>query len=80
MSVGNIVSAEVEEITEGAGGRVFLGVFGTFRGRSGVQTDARAWYVFWLVNGKVARAELFWVRGRALEVAGLGGQSPPSRD
>ena len=74
MSVGEIVSAEVEELTEGISGRVFLGVSGTFRGGSGgvgTEFDARAWYVFWLVNGKVAKGELFWVRNRALEAAGL---------
>ena len=63
---------EIEEITEGNGGRVLLGVLGTFRGESsGVETEARAWYVFWLVDGKVARGKLFWARDRALEAAGL---------
>lgn len=72
MSVGEIVSAEVEEITEGSSGRVLLGVFGTFRGgSSGVETEARAWYVFWLVDSKVARGKLFWARDRALKAAGL---------
>lgn len=74
MSVGEIASAEVEELVEGSDGRVLLCVFGRFRGgSSGVQTefDARAWYVFWLVDGKVAKGKLFWARRQALKAAGL---------
>ena len=74
MSVGGeIVAAEIEEM-EVSDGRVLLGVFGTFRGRPGgalAEFNARAWYVFWLSHGKVSRAQLFWVRGQALEAAGL---------
>jgi ketosteroid isomerase-like protein len=63
---------EVEEIAEGSGGRVFLGVSGTARGKgSGLQTAARAWYVLSLVDGKIARWKLFWARDDALEAAGL---------
>jgi ketosteroid isomerase-like protein len=71
---GKIASAEIEEIAEGSGNRVLLGVFGTFRGRpAGHETEfnARAWYVFWLRDSKVSRAQLFWIRGQALEAAGL---------
>jgi ketosteroid isomerase-like protein len=72
MSVGDIVSAEVEEIAEGRGGRVLVGVFGTFRGgSSGTEFEARAWYVFWLVDGKAGRVKLFWARDQALKAAGL---------
>ncbi len=76
MSVGDIASAEVEELAEGGDGRVLLGVFGRFRRESsGVQTEfnARAWYVFWLVDGKVAKGKLFWTRNQALKAAGLSG-------
>ncbi len=69
MDVGNIASAEIEELQE-RDDRVLLGVYGTFRGRYG-DFDARAWYVFWLANGKVARAQLFWARDQALKAAGL---------
>jgi ketosteroid isomerase-like protein len=71
---GDIVSAEIEEIAEASESRVFVGVFGTFRGRPDVgytEFNARAWYVIWLRDGKVARAQLFWVRREALEAAGL---------
>ena len=72
IDVGQIANAEVEEITEASSGRVLLGVFGTFRGTSsGAEFDARAWYVFWLVDGKVAKGKLFWDRAQALEAAGL---------
>jgi ketosteroid isomerase-like protein len=72
LEVWEGVNGEVQEITEGSGGRVFLGVFGTFRGgSSGVKTEARAWYVLWLVEGKIARWKLFWARQQALEAAGL---------
>ena len=75
MSVGGeILNAEIEEIAEATGERVLLGVFGTFRGRpDGRETEfnARAWYVFWLREGKVRRTQLFWIRGEALKAAGL---------
>jgi ketosteroid isomerase-like protein len=72
LEVWDSVHAEVEEITEGSDGRVFLGALGTFRGgASGVETEARAWYVLWLVNGKIARWKLFWARDDALTAAGL---------
>ena len=75
MSVGGqIVNAQIDEIAAAGDNRVLLGVLGTFRGRpDGEQTEfsARAWYVFWLRDLKVARAQLFWIRGQALEAAGL---------
>jgi ketosteroid isomerase-like protein len=63
---------EVEEVTEANDGRVFLGFLLTARGRgSGVDTEARAWNVFWLVDYKIARRRLFADRDEALEAAGL---------
>lgn len=62
---------EIEEVTGDGGGRVFLGVHGTFLGSSGTETEARAWYVLWIARGKVSRWQLFWDRGRALRAAGL---------
>jgi hypothetical protein len=63
---------DVEEITEGSGGRVLLGGLGTGRGKgSGVETEARTWYVLWVEDGEVARRKLFWARDEALEAAGL---------
>jgi ketosteroid isomerase-like protein len=72
LEVWESVRAEVEEITEGKGSRVLLGVSGTFRGgSSGAETEARAWYVVWLVDGRISRWKLIWDRSEALEAAGL---------
>ena len=71
---GQILDTEIEELAEASGGRVLLGVFGTFRGRPAgkeIEFNARAWYVFWFREGKVSRAQLFWIRREALEAAGL---------
>jgi ketosteroid isomerase-like protein len=64
---------EVEEITEASDDRVFLGILIRARGRaSGVETELRAWQVFWLTDGKIARRQgPFWARNEALEAAGL---------
>jgi ketosteroid isomerase-like protein len=73
---GKVVSAEIEELAETSDQRVLLGVYGTFRSQSGGRENefaARAWYVFWLRNGKVARGRLYWDRGEACEAAGLSG-------
>jgi ketosteroid isomerase-like protein len=72
LEVWESVHAEVKEITEGNGGRVFLGVSGTALGKgSGAETEGRGWYVLWLVDGKIARWKLFLDRSEALEAAGL---------
>ena len=71
---GEIITAEIEEIAETGDNRILIGVFGTFRPRPGgdqAEFNARAWYVFWLRESKVSRAQLFWVRRDALEAAGL---------
>jgi ketosteroid isomerase-like protein len=63
---------EVEEITEGSDGRVLVGGLVTGRGRgSGVETEARSWYVGWFQDGKLARWKLCWARDDAIEAAGL---------
>jgi len=75
---GRILEAEVEELAQASGGRVLLGVFGTFLGRPEgrqVEFNARAWYVFSLRDGSVSRARLFWDRAEALRAAGLLKQS-----
>ena len=47
---------EVEEITEAADQRVFAGGLLTARGKgSGVETQIRGWFVFWITDGKVTR-------------------------
>ena len=72
LEVWESVRAEVDEIADGKGGRVLLGVSGAFRGgSSGAETEARAWYVVWLVDGKISRWKLIWDRSQALEAAGL---------
>jgi hypothetical protein len=73
LEVWEGVNGEVQEITEGSGGRVFLGVFGAFRGgSSGVKTEARAWYVLWLVEGKIARWKLFGLDSKPSKPPGCG--------
>jgi uncharacterized protein len=63
---------EIEEITEGSGDRVLFGGLGTGRGKgSGVETQARTWYVLWFEDGKLAGRKLFWTRDDAIEAAGL---------
>jgi ketosteroid isomerase-like protein len=63
---------EVEEITEASDDRVFFEALLTTRGKgSGVETELRAWNVFWLADGKVARRQVIWTRDEALEAAGL---------
>jgi ketosteroid isomerase-like protein len=64
---------DVEEITQASDDRVFLGMLITARGRaSGVETERRAWQVFWFVDGKIARRQgPFWARDEGLAAAGL---------
>jgi ketosteroid isomerase-like protein len=63
---------EVEEITEVSDARVFLGTSLTARGAgSGLETELRAWNVFWFADGKIARRQVFFTRDAALEAAGL---------
>ncbi len=69
---GEVVDVEVDNIGEVSDSRVLLCVLGTFRASSGgSEFKARAWYVFWLRGGKVARAQLFWNRRDAHEAAGV---------
>ncbi len=70
---GKVLDVKVENITQASDSRVLLCVLGTFRASVGADSEfkARAWYVFWLRDGKVRRAQLFWSRRDALEAAGL---------
>jgi len=70
---GEILDVEVENITPASESRVLLCVSGTFRASGGAASEfkARAWYVFWLRDGAVRRAQLFWDRRAAAEAAGL---------
>ena len=48
----------------------------TARGRgSGAETELRFWTASWLADGKIARRQVFWSRGEALEAVGL---TPPA--
>jgi ketosteroid isomerase-like protein len=69
----NDLHMEVEELTEASGGRVLLGILITAQGAaSGVRTERRAWQVFWVVDGEIAKRHgPYWSRGQALETAGL---------
>jgi hypothetical protein len=67
---------EIEELTGSSRDRVLLGLLLTGQGRdSGVETEARAWNVFWVVDGRIAKRQLFRIEDRdaALEAAGLRG-------
>ncbi len=68
---GEVLDIEVENLTQASGSRVLLCVLGTFRASTGSKFKARAWYVFWLRDGKVSRAQLFWNRRDAHDAAGL---------
>ena len=62
---------EVEE-TEAVDDRVFLGGVLTTRGKgSGVETEARGWFVLWVADSKITRRQVFLDRNEALEAAGL---------
>jgi ketosteroid isomerase-like protein len=64
--------SELVEITELSGDRVFTETFVTGRGKgSGVPVELRYWSVLWFAEGKIARRQVFWSKGRALEAAGL---------
>ena len=73
---GEVLDIEVENITPASDSRVLLCVLGTFKSSVDAASEfkARAWYVFWLREDKVRRAQLFWDRGEAAEAAGLLGQ------
>ena len=67
---------EVEEIAEASGGGIFSELLITARGRgSGAETELRFWTASWLADGKIARRQVFWSRGEALEAVGL---TPPA--
>ncbi len=70
---GEVVDVEIENVTPATESRVLLCVRGTFRSSADPSSefDARAWYVFWLRDGAVRRAQLFWNRPEAAEAAGV---------
>lgn len=70
---GEVVDVEVENVTAATESRVLLCVRGTFRSSADPSSEfeARAWYVFWLRDGAIRRAELFWGRREAAEAAGV---------
>jgi ketosteroid isomerase-like protein len=64
--------SELEEIMELSDDRVFTETFLTGRGKgSGVPVELRYWSVLWFAEGKIARRQVFWRKGEALEAAGL---------
>jgi ketosteroid isomerase-like protein len=64
--------SELEEIMELSDDRVFTETFLTGRGKgSGVPVELRYWSVLWFAEGKIARRQVFWSKGEALDAAGL---------
>jgi hypothetical protein len=64
-------AAEIEDIIE-RDERVFVGLLLAARGRaSGVETELRTWNVFWFMDGKIRKRQVFWTQDEALEAAGL---------
>jgi ketosteroid isomerase-like protein len=67
------IHVEIEEVSEAADDRVFVGLFLTARGKgSGVEAPGlRVWQVNQFEHGKTARRQVFLERAEALEAAGL---------
>jgi ketosteroid isomerase-like protein len=70
---GEVLDIEIENITPATESRVLLCVLGTFQSSADPASEfkARGWYVFWLREGKVRRAQLFWDRAEAAAAAGV---------
>lgn len=70
---GEVRDIEIENLMSAPESRVLLCVLGTFRSSADPASEfkARAWYVFWLREGKVRRAQLFWDRQAADAAAGV---------
>jgi ketosteroid isomerase-like protein len=65
-------NGEIDEMAEGKGGAVFVGLNGKGRGAaSGVETELHFLFVFWVADHKVARVRMFQSRDQAVEAAGL---------
>jgi ketosteroid isomerase-like protein len=63
---------ELERTTELSDDRVFTENVITAHGKgSGVPAELRYWAVYWIREGKIARRQVFWDRGEALDAAGL---------
>ena len=72
LEAWEIFDAQVEQITEGNGGTVFLEINGKARGRSsGVETELELSFVIWVADHKITRRKLFSSKDEALEAAGL---------
>ena len=72
LEVWESFNVEVTEVANVGDAQVFLGTLTIARGAgSGVETELRAWQVFWFADGKVARRQVFFTRPEALEAAGL---------
>jgi ketosteroid isomerase-like protein len=62
----------LERITELSGNRVLTENVLTAHGKgSGVPAELRYWALYWVMDGKIARRQVFWNRAEALEAAGL---------
>jgi ketosteroid isomerase-like protein len=70
---GEVVEVEIENLTPCTESRALLCVRGTFQSSADPSSEfsARAWYVFWLREGEVRRAQLFWDRAEAADAAGI---------
>ena len=63
---------EVEEMAEAADDLVLGRAVLTGRGEgSGVETQVRGWFLYWIVDGEIIRRQVFLERDAALEAAGL---------
>jgi ketosteroid isomerase-like protein len=69
VDLWNHLWMEVEELTETKDGRILLGILITARGgSSGIETEQRAWQLFSLRDGRIARRlGPFWTRDKAIE-------------
>jgi ketosteroid isomerase-like protein len=66
------IHAEPDEIREASDGRILVGGVLTTRGkRSGAETRARGWFLFWVANGTITKRRAFLDHDEAHEAAGL---------
>jgi ketosteroid isomerase-like protein len=72
LEVVETLHNEIVEVTELSHDRVFTENVVTGRGKgSGVPLELRYWAVYWVAGGKIARRQVSWDKGEALEAAGL---------
>jgi ketosteroid isomerase-like protein len=66
------VHAEIKQMADLGGDRVFIAVAVTARRRgSGVPFEYRTWQIAWFADGLITRRQVFWTRAEALRTAGL---------